>query len=90
MPHFQPLTSLDGDRVIGFEALARWENASLGSISPDVFIPVAEETGLIVPLGDQLLRRACLEAKSWPHDLTLLVQCLGGPTARSDVRTCAS
>lgn len=71
VPHFQPVTSLGGDRVIGFEALARWENASLGPISPDVFIPVAEETGLIVPLGDQLLRRACLEAKSWPKDFTL-------------------
>ncbi len=69
--HFQPITSLDGDRVIGFEALARWENSKLGSVSPAVFIPVAEETGLIVQLGEQLLRRACLEAKSWPRDLTL-------------------
>ena len=71
VPHFQPVTSLDGDRVIGFEALARWQNASLGLISPNVFISVAEETGLIVPLGDQLLRRACAEATSWPQDLTL-------------------
>ena len=70
-PYFQPVASLDGNGIIGFEALARWENASLGSIPLADFIPVAEETGLIVPLGDQLLRRACLEAKSWPKDLTL-------------------
>ena len=70
-PHFQPVVSLDGNRIIGFEALARWESADLGSIPPAEFIPVAEETGLIVPLGELLLRRACLEAKSWPKDLTL-------------------
>jgi diguanylate cyclase (GGDEF)-like protein len=71
VPHYQPLVSLDGNRIIGFEALARWESESLGSISPAVFIPMAEETGLIAVLGEQLFRRACLEAKSWPADFTL-------------------
>jgi diguanylate cyclase (GGDEF)-like protein len=71
VPHYQPLVSLDGNRVIGFEALARWESESLGSISPAAFIPIAEETGLIVALGEQLFRRACLEAKTWPKDFTL-------------------
>ena len=70
-PHFQPMVSLDGNRIIGFEALARWESARLGSVPPADFIPVAEETGLIVPLGEKLLHRACLEARSWPKDLTL-------------------
>ena len=70
-PHYQPLVSLDGNGIIGFEALARWESAALGRIPPDVFIPIAEETGLIIPLGQQLFRRACLDAKSWPQDLTL-------------------
>lgn len=71
VPHFQPLVSLDGNRIIGFEALARWESESMGSVSPDVFIPMAEETGLITILGEQLLTRACLEARSWPADFTL-------------------
>jgi EAL domain-containing protein (putative c-di-GMP-specific phosphodiesterase class I) len=70
-PHYQPLVSLDGNRIIGFEALARWESASLGPVSPVDFIPMAEEIGLIGVLGEQLLRRACVEAKSWPADLTL-------------------
>ena len=70
-PHFQPMVSLDGNRIIGFEALARWESARLGSVPPADFIPVAEETGLIVPLGEKLLHRAFLEARSWPKDLTL-------------------
>lgn len=71
VPYYQPLVSLDGNRIIGFEALARWESESLGSVSPVVFIPMAEETGLITVLGEQLFRRACLEAKSWPADFTL-------------------
>lgn len=71
IPHYQPLVTLDGNRIIGFEALARWESRDLGHIPPDVFIPIAEETGLISILGDQLLRRACLDAKAWPADFVL-------------------
>jgi predicted signal transduction protein with EAL and GGDEF domain len=70
-PHYQPIVSLKGGRIIGFEALARWENRTLGHIPPDVFIPIAEETGLINALGDQLFRRACFDAKSWPKTFTL-------------------
>lgn len=69
--HYQPLVSLDGNRIIGFEALARWESESLGYIPPDVFIPIAEETGLINVLGDQLFRRACLDANEWPANFIL-------------------
>ena len=71
VPHYQPLVSLKSDRIIGFEALARWENRTFGPIPPDVFIPIAEETGLISVLGDQLFRRACLDANAWPGDFTL-------------------
>lgn len=71
VPHYQPLVSLDGDHIIGFEALARWESEGLGYIPPDVFIPIAEETGLIGVLGDQLFRRACLDAKAWPENFVL-------------------
>ena len=71
VPHYQPLVTLDGNRIIGFEALARWESGDLGYIPPAVFIPIAEETGLIKVLGDQLLRRACLDANGWPSDFVL-------------------
>ena len=70
-PHYQPLVSLKGNCIIGFEALARWENRTLGRIPPDVFIPIAEETGLINALGDQLFRRACFDANAWPEAFLL-------------------
>jgi EAL domain-containing protein (putative c-di-GMP-specific phosphodiesterase class I) len=69
--HYQPLVSLDGNRIIGFEALARWESEDLGSVPPAIFIPIAEETGLINVLGDQLLRRACIDANTWPKNFVL-------------------
>jgi diguanylate cyclase (GGDEF)-like protein len=69
--HYQPLVHLDGDRIIGFEALARWNSPTLGEVFPNVFIAVAEECGLIHRLGDQLLRAACREAMNWPDDFTL-------------------
>jgi diguanylate cyclase (GGDEF)-like protein len=69
--HYQPLVHLDGDRIIGFEALARWNCSVLGPVLPEIFITVAEECGLIHRLGEQLLRAACREAMNWPDDLTL-------------------
>jgi diguanylate cyclase (GGDEF)-like protein len=69
--HYQPLVNLDGRQIIGFEALARWTSPSLGPLPPAEFIPVAEETGLIVPLGHQLLQAACRDAARWPANLTL-------------------
>jgi diguanylate cyclase (GGDEF)-like protein len=71
VPYYQPLVALDGNRIIGFEALARWQDHGLGYVPPDIFIPVAEETGLINILGDQLFRRACLDAKAWPANFVL-------------------
>jgi diguanylate cyclase (GGDEF)-like protein len=69
--HYQPLVSLDGGRIIGFEALARWNSPALGTVFPNVFIAIAEESGLIHRLGEQLLRIACRDAKSWPDEYTL-------------------
>ena len=69
--YYQPLVHLDGDRIIGFEALARWNSPTLGNVFPSVFVTVAEECGLIHQLGDQLLRIACREAMKWPNDFTL-------------------
>jgi diguanylate cyclase (GGDEF)-like protein len=71
VPYYQPLVSLDGNRIIGFEALARWQNGDLGFVPPDQFIPVAEETDLINALGDQLFRRACIDANAWPATFVL-------------------
>jgi predicted signal transduction protein with EAL and GGDEF domain len=71
VPFFQPLVSLDGGQIIGFEALARWHDEELGFVGPDIFIPIAEETGLISVLGDQLFHKGCIEAKTWPPDFTL-------------------
>jgi diguanylate cyclase (GGDEF)-like protein/PAS domain S-box-containing protein len=62
--HYQPKVDADG-RVSGFEALIRWESPTLGSVSPVRFIPIAEETGLINPISDLVLRAACLAAADW-------------------------
>jgi diguanylate cyclase (GGDEF)-like protein len=70
-PFFQPLIDLSTKEVIGFEALARWKHATLGDIPPDRFIPLAEDSGLIAGLTDQLLRASCLAAAQWPANITL-------------------
>ncbi|MDW3223330.1 MAG: EAL domain-containing protein [Paracoccaceae bacterium] len=65
VPFYQPQYSLIDGGLVGFEALARWADAELGFVGPDIFIPVAEQTGLIGALGEQLLKRSCLDAMTW-------------------------
>src|SRR3979411_1849139 len=67
--HYQPLVDLAADRISGFESLLRWRHPEKGMISPADFIPVAEDIGLIVSLGEWVLRKACTEAVKWPEDI---------------------
>ncbi|MEQ1507922.1 MAG: EAL domain-containing protein [Myxococcota bacterium] len=75
--HFQPKIELGTGEVIGFEALLRWTDPALGQVNPAEFVPVCEDTGLIVPLGDWVLRQSCLQARRWAethgHPVTVAV-----------------
>jgi diguanylate cyclase (GGDEF)-like protein/PAS domain S-box-containing protein len=75
--HYQPQTqarhSITGENVVGFEALARWIHPTRGFVPPGDFIPLAEESGLIVEMGEWILREACREAASWPRPLQISV-----------------
>ncbi len=63
--HYQPLVAMKDRRIIGVEALMRWQDPEKGMISPAQFIPLAEETGVIIPLGEMALRAACRQMKAW-------------------------
>ena len=70
---YQPLISLATNELIGFEALLRWNHPVRGAVSPAEFIPVAEEIGLIIPIGQWVLRQACAEAAKWPSSMRVAV-----------------
>ena len=71
--YYQPIVRLADQKLVGFEALMRWPHPKHGMTSPKEFVPLAEETGLIVPLGSWALHQACREAVSWPSDLRVAV-----------------
>src|SRR5450631_3278938 len=70
---YQPVVNLEDNKIQSFEALLRWRHPERGLVSPTEFIPLAEETGLIVPLGEWVLRTACAEAANWSDDIGVAV-----------------
>ena len=71
--HYQPVVNLASKEISGFEALIRWNHPSKGMISPADFIPLAEEIGFIVPMGEWVIRQACATAAQWPDNLHVAV-----------------
>jgi EAL domain-containing protein (putative c-di-GMP-specific phosphodiesterase class I) len=66
--HYQPIISLETDEVWGLEALVRWEHPERGLLDPGEFVPIAEESGLVVPIGEAVLEEACRRAKGWQEE----------------------
>ena len=71
--HYQPVVNLAQDEISGFEALIRWNHPTQGMVSPASFIPLAEEIGFIVPIGEWVIRQACATAARWPGNLKVAV-----------------
>ena len=90
---YQPIVSLETGRIAGFEALLRWEHPERGLVAPDEFIPVAEDLGLIIPLGQWALREACRQLRAWQMEfvdlrpLTVSVNLSGRQFAHSELLT---
>jgi diguanylate cyclase len=70
---YQPIKEIPSGRVVGFEALVRWRHPTRGEVMPAEFIPIAEDTGVILPVGEWVLREACREASTWKRPLTVAV-----------------
>ena len=83
--YYQPLIEVKTRRVSSFEALARWRHPTRGAIEPSEFIPVAEDTGLILQLGEWVLRQACAAAMKWPAHITVAVNISPVEFQRGDV-----
>jgi diguanylate cyclase (GGDEF)-like protein len=71
--YYQPLVTMESGRITGFEALLRWHHPQRGLVPPGDFIPLAEEVGLVVPIGEWVLQQACREAASWPGNVHVAV-----------------
>jgi diguanylate cyclase (GGDEF)-like protein len=82
---YQPLYNLRTSTVCGFEALVRWRHPEHGMVSPADFIPIAEETGLIVPIGEWVIRQACADAMLWPNGIRVAVNLSAVQFGKSDL-----
>jgi diguanylate cyclase (GGDEF)-like protein len=71
--HYQPVVNIERNEISGMEALLRWNHPERGRVSPAMFIPAAEETGLILPIGEWALRQACADAAAWPGHIKVAV-----------------
>ena len=71
--YYQPVVNLESNQITGFEALIRWNHPTQGMVAPVSFIPLAEEIGFIVPLGEWVIRQACTTAARWPEDIHVAV-----------------
>jgi EAL domain-containing protein (putative c-di-GMP-specific phosphodiesterase class I) len=71
--YYQPIVSASDQSIVGFEALLRWQHPQRGLVPPNVFIPIAEETGLIADIGEWVILRACEDAASWPDRISVSV-----------------
>jgi len=71
--HYQPLLDIQGSKIVSFEALLRWKHPQRGLLLPNSFLSVAEETRLIIPIGEWVLRTACKDALRWPDDIRIAV-----------------
>jgi len=71
--NYQPIVDIDNGRFVSCEALMRWRHPTKGLIGPDVFIPIAEQTGLIAQMGAWVIQQACMDAVTWPDDITVSV-----------------
>jgi diguanylate cyclase (GGDEF)-like protein len=83
--HYQPVVRTEDNMVVTFEALIRWEHPERGTISPDVFIPIAEESDLINQLGAWALNKACRDAMAWPKSVRVAVNVSAAQFAHSDL-----
>ncbi|MBV9567362.1 MAG: EAL domain-containing protein [Hyphomicrobiales bacterium] len=83
--YFQPVVSLRTQKIASFEALLRWSHPQRGMVSPADFVPVAEEMGIIVDIGNLVLQKACVECMKWPGDVHVAVNVSSTQFSRSDV-----
>ena len=81
--HYQPIIDTKTRRICGAEALIRWRHPTKGMISPDQFIPLAEETGLITQIGEWVLHTACIEAATWPAGVKVAVNLSPGAISQA-------
>jgi diguanylate cyclase (GGDEF)-like protein/PAS domain S-box-containing protein len=88
--HYQTFIDVASRRICGAEALVRWNHPKRGLLGPDRFVPIAEELGLIIPIGEWILRRACRDATTWPEHVKLAVNLSAAQLRSGNLLTCVT